>query len=85
MNEFGKTIESIWLDLPKHYYGIELDVFITMPNHVHGVILIVGAGLKPAPTEVVKHHPLSEVVRGFKSFSSRRINEMRAVPGMPVW
>ena len=33
----------------------------------------------------MKHHPLSEVVRGFKTFSSRRINEMRAAPGMSVW
>jgi putative transposase len=28
---------------------------------------------------------LSEIVRGFKTFSSRRINEIRKTPGIPVW
>jgi REP element-mobilizing transposase RayT len=41
------------------------------------------AGLKPAPTE--KRHGLSEIIRGFKTFSSRRINELRNNPGCPVW
>ena len=38
----------------------------------------VRAGLKPAPT-------LAEIIRGFKTFSARRINELRATPGVPVW
>ena len=38
----------------------------------------VRAGLKPAPT-------LSEIVRGFKTFSARRVNELRETPGVPVW
>ena len=42
----------------------------------------VGAGLKPAPT---RRHPLSEIVRAFKTSSSRRINEHRGSPGVPVW
>ena len=65
-----------------------------MPNHVHGIIVLtdqqrmnpiaenVGAGFKPAPT---RRHPLSEIVRAFKTFSSRRINELRQTPGVPVW
>ena len=41
----------------------------------------VGAGFKPAPTK----YGLPEIVRGFKTFSSRRINESRGTPGTPVW
>ncbi len=55
-----------------------------MPNHAHGVIEIVGAGLKPAPTARTSHG-LPEIIRGFKTYSSRRINEMRGTPGRPVW
>ena len=40
------------------------------------------AGYKPAPT---KPHPLSEIIRAFKSYSSRRINELRDSRGVPVW
>jgi len=54
-----------------------------MPNHVHGVIILaVGAGFKPAPTV---RHVAPEIVRGFKTFSSRRINKSRETVGAPVW
>ena len=45
------------------------------------------AGLRPAPTKsvVAPRHGLSEVVRGFKSFSGRRVNELRGTPGVSVW
>jgi REP element-mobilizing transposase RayT len=87
LNEFGKIVESAWADLPKHYFNIELDESIIMPNHIHGIIFIVGvgAGFKPAPTDGVKQYPLSEIVRGFKTFSARRINEMRGASSVSVW
>ncbi len=30
-------------------------------------------------------HPLPEIVRALKSFSARRINDIRQTPGVPVW
>ncbi|MGZ3524430.1 MAG: transposase [Thermodesulfobacteriota bacterium] len=75
LNICGEIVSKCWYDLPKHYLNCSLDSFIIMPNHVHGVVAIdnenvVGNGLKPFPT-----HGLSEIIRGFKSFSSRKINE----------
>ena len=78
---------------------MRLDAFVVMPDHVHGVLWIaepfdasVRAGLKPAPTQGPggggawgRVHSLSEVVRGFKTFSARRINEARGTPGAAVW
>jgi len=34
---------------------------------------------------MAKRHGLPEIVRGFKTFSSRRINQFRNTPGWPVW
>jgi REP element-mobilizing transposase RayT len=56
-----------------------------MPNHVHGIIVIdnenvVGNGLKPFPT-----HGLSEIIRGFKTFSSRKINEEIEIDNKFQW
>ncbi len=50
-----------------------------MPDHIHGIIIIdneinVEAGFKPAST---KRHGLFEIVRGFKTFSSRKINKIQ--------
>ena len=44
----------------------------------------VGAGSEPAPT-CTKNQPLSEIIRQLKTFSARRINEIRKTPGVPVW
>jgi len=50
LNDAGQMVESAWLDLPQRFPNVELDEFVIMPNHMHGIILIaVGAGLVPAP------------------------------------
>lgn len=76
--------------------GVVLDAFVVMPNHVHGIIMIVGAGSKPAspefappepapPSTSAKRQGLPEIVRQFKTFSARWINEYRGTPGVSVW
>ncbi len=94
LNQCGGIVNDVWNDLPNHYHNVELDIHAIMPNHFHGIIHIivdgnetiaVGAGLKPAPTSISRRHKLSEIIRGFKTFSSRRINQIRNNPGVPVW
>ncbi len=88
LNEYGRVVVECWNGLPGHYPHVGLDAFVVMPNHVHGVLELtrnVGAGLRPAPTSAKWRHSLSEIVRAFKAFSSRRINELRNMPGAPVW
>jgi putative transposase len=40
LNLIGQTVEASWNSLPRHFSFIELDAFIVMPNHVHGIIVI---------------------------------------------
>jgi len=92
LNEIGAIAQQTWNELPAHYAYVSLDSFVVMPNHVHGIIILaeelddssdaVGAGLRPAPT---KPHPLSEIVRAFKSFSARAIYRRKRSDGTPVW
>ncbi len=122
LNSTSRVVEKVWNELPEHYQHVELDAFVIMPNHVHGIIIlrpepiveaglkpacmvdsdsrahsivregfkpvgktksIVGAGFKPAPT--AKRHALPEIVRALKTFSARRINEIRNTPGVKLW
>jgi REP element-mobilizing transposase RayT len=78
LNRFGQIVQYVLCDLPKHYPHAELDVFCIMPNHIH-VILVLNHNV------LVKRHPLSEIIRGFKSFSAKRINALRKTAGIPVW
>jgi len=63
-------------------------IFEMSSNHIHGIVVIlddfptVGAGSEPTPA---KRHSFSEIMGGFKTFSARRINEIRTTPGTPVW
>jgi REP element-mobilizing transposase RayT len=91
LNRYGEIVQQTWNDLPNHYAGVQLDMAVVMPNHFHGIIWLipnsnqimdVGAGFKPAPTT---RHAFPEIVRGFKTFSSRHINVLRATPGVSVW
>jgi REP element-mobilizing transposase RayT len=36
----GETAHQYWQDIPQHHQNIEIDSFIIMPNHVHGIIII---------------------------------------------
>ncbi|MBW6500417.1 MAG: transposase [Bacteroidales bacterium] len=70
LSGMGKIVYDCWYDLPNHYSNIYLDEFIIMPNHIHGIIAIIN-------NPYLKHkHGISEFIRAFKSFSSRRINEL---------
>ena len=36
----GEIAKQCWLEVPNYFTGIELDEFVVMPNHFHGIILI---------------------------------------------
>jgi len=41
LTEMGKTVKSFWLKIPEHFDNLELDEFTVMPNHLHGIIIII--------------------------------------------
>ena len=48
LNGAGEMAKTAWEGLPRRFRGIGIDVFVVMPNHVHGIIAIdesVGASL----------------------------------------
>jgi len=62
LNKYGEIANKFWLEIPKHYSSIDIDKFVIMPNHVHGIVIIrgqnkdrnvdmnVGTGHCPVPT-----------------------------------
>ena len=92
LSKAGRIVLACWQELPTHYGHVELDAFVVMPNHVHSIIVLgdddwrdreTEASRKPASTK--GRQPLSEVVRAFKTFSAKKINELSGVTGIPVW
>jgi REP element-mobilizing transposase RayT len=43
-SDLGRAIERIWQELPSRFPGVDLDAFVVMPNHIHGILFLnVGA------------------------------------------
>ena len=93
VSRYGHTVREEWLRSAEIRCEIELDAFVVMPNHIHGIVVIrhqstdVGAHGR-APLPPAPHRPprsLGSFVAGFKSATTKRINEIRRTPGLPVW
>ena len=85
-----------WEELPIRFPNITLDTFVIMPNHLHGIVAIVGAihelPLQPPPPNTSlnsraqrRQMQLPKIVGYFKMNSSKRINRLRYTVGTPVW
>ena len=40
LNEYGRIVENEWLKTPEVRNNIELDYYIVMPNHFHGILVL---------------------------------------------
>jgi REP element-mobilizing transposase RayT len=40
LSPIGEVSEEMWHEIPHHFPEVQLDEFVVMPNHVHGIILL---------------------------------------------
>jgi len=62
-NRAGLLVEAAWLRIPDRFAGVQIDLYVVMPNHFHGIIFI-GADPETSPPS------LSRVMQVFKSESA---------------
>lgn len=100
LNKTGKIVEEEWLKTTTIRPEVELDHYVIMPNHMHGIVVI-GESVNQSEsnaTEPVGTHgraslrrltrmprSLSSFIAGFKSAATKRINIERRTPGIPIW
>ena len=99
LNTLGDIVAEEWLRSQELRCEIQLDAFVIMPNHIHGIVIItddndsdiVGAtGRSPLHTGSKQahgptKHSLGSFIAGFKSAVTKRINILRRSPGTPIW
>jgi putative transposase len=74
LNDYGKIIEKCWLKLKSRYDYIDLDNFVVMPNHFHGIIILDSVGTGRDLSLQPKRKSLSELMGVFKTTSSKQIH-----------
>lgn len=89
LNEFGKIVADEWIKTGEIRDEIELDAWVVMPNHFHGIVIICRGDRPVAPTPAALPGPrpksIGSLMSGFKSAVTKRINEIRNTPGISVW
>ena len=81
-NDMGKMVDDKWRELKIRFSQIELDEYVIMPNHFHGIIIVGAtlvvaqkniitqherAGTRPAPTQ---RATIGDIVGAFKSITT---------------
>lgn len=90
LNAAGRAVKQCWADMTRHFPHVELDEFVVMPNHVHGIVVIVDtvgamhASPLPYPASP-KKRSIGAVVGSFKSAVTKHLNELRNTPGTSIW
>jgi len=79
LNDAGRMVQTVWEAMPVHYMGVVIDAFVVMPNHIHGIVVLVGAApcgrppmgqaQGPAPTVAMS---LPDVVHRFKTMTTKQ-------------
>ncbi len=90
LSALGEVVAKEWGQTRKIRPEIHLDAFVVMPNHIHGIVVVrgpVGAHSRAPRHDSPYRSPrsLGSFVAGFKSAVTRRINQVRGMPGIPVW
>jgi putative transposase len=98
LNQIGKIVAQEWLKSSEIRQEIELDEWIIMPNHLHGLVAIIknddgganhqGANHAPLRWDILrqrKPRSLSSFIGGFKSSVTKRIKEFCEQLNPVVW
>ena len=93
LSEYGRAVTECWDAISDHSGHVDVDAFVVMPNHIHGIIVIVRA--TDTSPDTVAHRSrrpkgppqgsLGAVVGAFKAAAIRRINVLRGAPGATFW
>jgi REP element-mobilizing transposase RayT len=93
-SEAGRIVAAGWEALALAVPAIEIDAFVVMPNHIHGLIVV--RGDRDGAEGAIRESPLQRnggkrrmtlplVVGRFKMLTAKEINSMRGAAGRPVW
>ncbi|MCC5629383.1 transposase [Nostoc sphaeroides] len=75
LSTIGEIAQQFWAEIPNHFAYTYTDIYVVMPNHVHGIIVI------DRPTNVETHHGASLALADdeFNKFSPLKRNSLQAI------
>ncbi|MHA6279592.1 transposase [Salinimicrobium sp. CAU 1759] len=88
----GLVADVLWHEIPNHAKNVELGEFVVMPNHIHGIIILLD-NKPPWTTDKINvddvgprhaldlHLPITEKTTGQKRFQNQGKNTISSIVG----
>ncbi len=83
LSDIGLLVEQCWRTIAAAQ--VQLDEFVVMPNHLHGILLLTGNNRQARVSDGTAPGSLGAIIQNFKSVSTRRVNNQRDNRGCPLW
>jgi REP element-mobilizing transposase RayT len=79
LNSLGAIATDCWQQIPNHFSHIQLDVFVIMPNHIHGILWISDDSNLEAKINKLRNvtaGSISNIVRCYKAAVTKYIGSL---------
>jgi putative transposase len=83
LNDAGNLINNEWLMLPQRFPRVDIDFYVVLPNHFHGIVLLGMHLIEGEWTRTADgiNPNLSRVIGAFKSITTIRYSEAVRIKG----
>ena len=92
LNDAGRMVTRWWEEVSARFSSVQSDLYAVMPNHFHGIVMMVGADPRVRPDDGGAHAgaplprtPLSHIVRWFKTMTTNEYIQQVKVAGWPAF
>ncbi len=62
LNDAGRTVDRFWRLIPTRHRSVQLDAFVVMPDHFHGLLVLTG--------QTNDHPSLPRIMQWFKTWTT---------------
>ena len=101
LNKAGKIVEKTWQNIPVHFPNTSCEIFVVMPNHIHGIIDIINdeiVGARHASplrsnrlesqsvkSDGVKAKSIGAIIGSFKSAVTKQLHQTKIINQEKIW
>jgi REP element-mobilizing transposase RayT len=77
LTDAGRMLCQVWESFSERFEGIRMDVFVVMPDHVHGIILIHRCIDGEGSSDLARRQDpsLSRIMQAYKSLTTRHYSD----------
>ncbi len=81
----GAAVRRTWEEIPLFYPGVDIDAFVVMPNHIHGIVYSMPTEPGDIQPRGERRLSLFDVVERYKSLTTKRYGDGVRAFGWPPY